>query len=113
MWGHARVRFSMAARSALVLVALVAARADVVTVSNGTNTTLATAQPISLAPDLNLNQMPPNYSYGTAQPVSPLWYGSDVLGSISATTTQEFFGVSVTVGQNLDMQVSSTLPAVQ
>jgi PEP-CTERM motif len=113
MWRQTHVRFSTAARSALVLVALVAVRADIVTVSNGTNTTLATAQPISLVSNLILNQMPPNYTFGTAQPVSPLFYGGDVLGSIAASTTQEFFGVNVGVGQNLAMQVSSTVPASQ
>ncbi len=111
---HTRVRFSIATSSALVFLALAAAaRADVVTVANGTDTSLATAQPVSLAPDLVLNQIPPNYSYGTAQPVSPLFYGADVLGSIAAGTPQEFFGVNLAVGQNLAFQVSSTTPASQ
>jgi len=113
MGRQTHVRFSTTTRSALVLLALVAARADIVTVSNGTNTTLATAQPISLVSDLILTQMPPNYTFGTAQPVSPLFYGGDVLGSISASTTQEFFGVSAGVGQNLAVQVNSTVPASQ
>jgi hypothetical protein len=60
-----------------------------------------------------LNQIPPNYSLGTAQPVSPQYYGSDVLGSITSGTPNEFFGVNVLAGQNLDFQVSSTTPASQ
>jgi hypothetical protein len=44
------------ANTALVLVALAADRADTVTLATGTNTTIGTAQSISLAPDLMLNQ---------------------------------------------------------
>ena len=102
-----------AARTALVLAALAAARADTVTLATGTNTTIGTAQSISLAPDLIVNQIAPNYSLGTAQPVSPQYYGADVLGSITGGTPNEFFGVNVAVGQNLAFQVSSTTPASQ
>jgi hypothetical protein len=102
-----------ASRTALVLAALAAARADTVTLATGTNTTIGTAQSISLVPDLMLNQISPNYSLGTAQPISPQYYGADVLGSITGGTPNEFFGVNLGVGQNLDFQVSSTTPAGQ
>jgi hypothetical protein len=105
--------FLAAARAALVFIALTAVRADTVTTASGTNTTIGTAQSISLAPDLVLNQIAPNYSLGTAQPVSPQFFGSDVFGSIASGTPNEFFGVNVAAGQNLDFQVSSTTPASQ
>jgi len=60
-----------------------------------------------------LNQIPPNYSYATAQSVSPTYYGSDVLGSIAAGTPNEFFDVNLVAGQTLDFQVNSTTPASQ
>jgi hypothetical protein len=100
-------------KTALVLVSLTAVRADTFTIASGTNTTSGTAQSISLAPDLVLNQIPPNYSSGTAQPVSPQYYGADVFGSITGGTPSEFFGVNVLAGQNLGFQVNSTTPASQ
>lgn len=105
--------FLTAAKTALVLVALTAAQADTFTVATGSNTSLGTAQPVSLSPDLILNQIPPNFSLATAQSVSPLDYGEDVLGSITAGTPTEFFGVNVQEGQTLSFRVSSTTPASQ
>lgn len=110
---HIPPSFLAATRTALVLVALTAVRADTVTLASGTNTTIGTAQSISLAPDLMLNQIPPNYTIGTAQLISPQYYGADVLGSITGGTPNEYYGVNVGVGQNLAFQVSSTTPAGQ
>jgi hypothetical protein len=99
--------------SSLLLLAIAAARGDTFTTATGTNTSLATAQTISVTPDLIINQIPPNYTLGTAQPVSPQYMASDALGSITGSHTQEFFGFQANVGANLHLIVSSAVPAVQ
>jgi hypothetical protein len=94
-------------------IAFVTARADTFTFATGTNTTLATAQPVSVTPDLVIHQIPPNFTLGTAQPVSPQYMASDALGSITGGHTQEFFSTPLAAGDNIHVTVSAAIPASQ
>ncbi len=96
--------------SFLLLLAAVAARADTITTATGTNTSLATAQPISPTTNQTIHQIPPNYTLGTAQPVSPAF---DALGSITSGHAQEFFEFPSSVGDTLNLIVNAAVPAVQ
>jgi PEP-CTERM motif len=101
------------AKTVLVFAALATAvRADTFAIATGTNTTSGTAQSVNLSPDLIVDQTPASLS-PTGQAVSPQFYGSDVLGSITGGAPQEYYTTSVLAGQNLDFQVSPTNPASQ
>ena len=95
-----------------LLIALLAgpAVASTYTVSSGTNTSLGTAQPISLKPDLVINQNGSNYTFGTAQPVSPNYYAYDVLGGILPSRPQEFFAFPANDGNLISMLVRGQNP---
>ena len=96
------------------LLALVAtAQASTFVTATGTNTTLGTAQLFGLTPVLVVPQIPPNFTIGTAQPVSPLYYAEDALGSIGPGHTDEFFSFNLNVGDPLHMRVDTTNPATQ
>jgi hypothetical protein len=81
--------------------------ASTITVATGANTSLATAQLLS-EPDLIVHQSTPNYSLQTAQLVSPQYYAADALGAVTRATPQEFFSVTASAGQNINLQVAST-----
>lgn len=102
-----------AAKTVLVFAALAAAgRADTFAIATGTNTTPGAAQSVNLSPDLIVDQTAASLS-PTGQAVSPQFYGSDVLGSITGGTPQEYYTTSVLAGQNLNFQVSPTNPTSQ
>lgn len=89
------------------------AGASTFTNSNGTNLTLATAQQLTLAPDLIIGQVAPNYTLLTAQPVSPQYMAYEVFGVIDATHPQEFFGVGANVSDTINMLVRPVNPTSQ
>lgn len=99
--------------SLLILVASSAAGAATFVVANGANTSYGAAQPMNQNPDLVIQQTTPNYTLGTAQNVSPLWYGSDAFGSISNSITQEYFSLSAATGADIQLGATSSIPAVQ
>ena len=113
MWNAPRGIASRVVRSSLFFLVAFGASGDTFTTATGTDTTLATAQQISVTPDLIIHQIAPNFMLGTAQPVSPQYMASEVLGSIAATHTQEFFGFQATAGANLQLFVSAAHPATQ
>ena len=97
-----------------LIIALAAASpvaAGLFTVASGTNTSLATAQPINVSPNLVLHQQAPNYTLATAQPVSSRGY--DVFGSIHAGIRQEFFTFPLSPGNQLAAFVQADNPAMQ
>jgi len=99
---------------ALVLAAASIAGAATFTYATGANTSLGASQLISLTPDLMLQQQPPNYTVGTAQPVSPQYYAYDVLGSINTVSTpNEFFSYHLNSGDQLATYVQTGHPATQ
>ena len=99
---------------ALLVVALVGfAGASTFTYSTGTNLTLGTAQNLTLAPDLVIAQVAPNFTLATAQPVSPQFMAYDVLGTIDATHMQEYFGFGANLNDNIDMLLRPVNPTTQ
>jgi hypothetical protein len=108
-----RVSFRLAPACLMFCLAAVPATADTITISNGTNGTLGTAQSVSVDPDLIVLQVPPNFTLASAQPVSPEYMASDVLGSITNTHTQEFFSFAVTQGDNISLVAAASVPATQ
>lgn len=82
--------------------------ASTFTFATGSNTSLATSQPISLSPDLVIHQARPNFSLATAQPVSPQFYAYDVFGNVSNARPSEFFSMGLQDNAHLSMQVGST-----
>ena len=101
-------------RSLMVLLTgLGAAWSDTVTFATGTNTSLGTAQTISVTPDLVIHEIPPNYTLASAQPVSPQYMASDALGSITNSHPQEFFGFAAKAGDQIHLLVSAGTPASQ
>jgi hypothetical protein len=97
----------------LVPLMVLAARGDTFVTATGTNTTLGTAQAMNVTPDLVIHQIPPNFTLGTAQPVSPQYMASDALGSITGSHTQEFFSFQANAGDHLHLTASTASPATQ
>ena len=98
----------------VVLLALAgSAGASTFTYSTGTNLTLGTAQNLTLAPDLVIAQVAPNFTLATAQPVSPQFMAYDVLGTINATHTQEYFGFGANLNENINMLLRPVNPTTQ
>jgi hypothetical protein len=64
-------------------------------------------------PDLVIQQAAPNYTLGTAQNVSPQWFGSDALGSTSPSVQSEYFSINANVGATINFAVNSTNPTSQ
>jgi hypothetical protein len=95
--------------AAMFLLVATASAGTVFNVS-GANTSLATAEAVPLNPDLVVNEMPPNYTLGTAQSVSPQYYAEQGFGAISTVNQNEWFSTAVTPGQTLDFQVSALNP---
>jgi hypothetical protein len=110
---RARMIGSRVVTSSLVLLAVIAARGDTFTTATGTNTSLATEQTMTVTPDLIIHEIPPNFTLGTAQPVSPQYMASEALGSIAGSHTQEFFGFQANDGDTLHLFVSAGNPATQ
>ena len=110
---RARMIASRMVTSSLLFLAVLAARADTFTTATGTNTSLATEQTMTVTPDLIVNQIPPNFTLGTAQPVSPQYMASEAFGSIAGSHTQEFFGFQANNGDTLHLFVSAGDPATQ
>jgi hypothetical protein len=81
--------------------------------ANGVNTSLGSAQTLPVNPDLVINQVPPNFTLGTAQPVSPTYAASEALGSITSGSSQEFFSIAATDGKTISLRVDAATPATQ
>jgi hypothetical protein len=77
------------------------------------NGTLATAQLVSLDPDLVVRQKRPNDTLATAQPVSPTYMATDVVGSLTRHQPQAFFAFALVAGDQLHVQVSAKHPTTQ
>ena len=105
------VSFALAA----ILVGATAANvgASTFTIASGTNTALNTAQLISLNPNLILTQQAPNYTYATAQPVSPKYQAYEVLGSVNPGVGAEYFSFPLSVGNQFSTFVQAGQPATQ
>ncbi len=92
---------------------LITIQADTFVFATGANTTLGTAKALIVNPDLVINQAPPNFTLGTAQPVSPEYQASEGLGSITAGHSQEFFSIAATDGKTISLRVDASNPATQ
>ena len=97
----------------LILVLAASAGASTFTNSTGTNLTLGTAQPLTLAPNLIIHQQAPNFTFATAQSVSPQYQAYEVFGSIDASHLNEFFSFSAGDGADINMLVRGKNPPTQ
>ena len=96
--------------SIVVLLATASVPASTYVISNGSNTSIATALPMNQNPDLVIQQLPPNFTLATAQNVSPQWSGSNAIGTINPILPSEYFAFNANVGSSIALQVNSTNP---
>jgi hypothetical protein len=81
--------------------------------SDNGNFSAGTSQPIGQTPMLLLYQNAKNTSLAQAQPVSPQYQASEVLGSLDPSHTTPTYAFNVNAGSSIDVYVTAQDPATQ
>jgi len=89
------------------------AEASTIVHATAGHATIATAQLVSLRPDLVLKQKLPNSTLATAQPISPTHISTDVIGSITKPHPAIFFAFALKAGKQIHLSLEPGVPATQ